>query len=267
MLFFKSMKRLNLLFLLIAIQSHAQKNEQVSTWRNQILNDTTLYKREFKDSLISKNFSSLWTHTDNGSVYGFIGDGFQRIQIKIISAEKDTGSGDTYNIYGKSKVKNNICEFHGTIKITNIRIFKHEHWGADDEFKNNGIKKQGLLLANYYFIEDLGCSHSGIFEGVLSSNWYLDKHDHIKYDDIELQCSDGFRNNQFVGTWNANDSSQTKTCNWGDYRIPFSDKLDCGVGEFYPANEFIKMGWATPNDVQVSPNQIVRQEDTEQWWK
>ena len=157
MLFFKSMKRLNLLFLLIAIQSHAQKNKQVSTWRNQILNDTALFKGELKDSLINKNFNNLWTHTDNSSVYGYIGDGFQRIQIKIISAEKDTGSGDIYNIYGKSKVKNNICEFHGTIKITNIRILKHQNWDVDDEFKNKGIKKQGILLASYYFMEDTAC--------------------------------------------------------------------------------------------------------------
>ena len=101
----------------------------------------------------------------------------------------------------------------------------------------------------------------------MSSNWYLDKQGRIKYDDIELHYSDGFRNNQFVGTWIANADSQNKTCNWGDYRIPFSDKLDCGEGEFYPAKKYIKMGWTTPKDIEVSPNQIVRQEDTEQWWK
>ncbi|NOQ27719.1 MAG: hypothetical protein GQ564_20335 [Bacteroidales bacterium] len=44
--------------------------------------------------------------------------------------------------------------------------------------------------------------------------------------------SDSYRNNQHIGIWKPYDSENIKTCNWGNYRIPFSGDLDIGAGEF-----------------------------------
>jgi len=77
------------------------------------------------------DFSPLWMKTPNRLVFGFIGDNFQRLRMKIISATKDSEHPDQYIVYGKSKVKNNICQFSGAITIQSIDTLTEMHWGVD----------------------------------------------------------------------------------------------------------------------------------------
>ena len=48
---------------------------------------------------------------------GFIGNNYQRFEIHISSMIKSKADSFIYDISGKTRVKNNICEFIGTIKI------------------------------------------------------------------------------------------------------------------------------------------------------
>ena len=261
-----TMKRLTIILsLLLSISVYGQTNQQIAKWEKQILNSIDLYKQEYKDSLEKYDLSTLWTHSDNSIVYGYIGDNYQRIRIKIISATKDKNNSN-YNIIGKSMVKTNICQFSGTIKITNSRTFKNMHWGVDDEFKNKGIKKQGILIAEYHFTEDSTQTHSGTFDGIISTSWYIDKSGQLKYDDIEKN-SDSYCNNQFVGTWKGYKMTTKRMCNWGDYRIPFSGDLDIGEGEFSPADKYLQNGWQRIRDAYTSNNEQARQLEEKQWWK
>lgn len=129
-------------------------------------------------------------------------------------------------------VKNNVDEFTGTLKISNIRQLKHMSYGADDEYKNKGFKGQYLILADYTFSENKDQPHSGIFKGICESDFYLDKKSQVRYDDIELGSSDRFKNNQFIGQWLAYNGRIVKRCNWGDFRIPNSGQFDIGAGDF-----------------------------------
>ena len=116
------------------------------------------------------------------------------------------------------------------------------HYGADDEYKDQGIKSQGLLLAKYIFNENKEQKYSGTFKGIMTLFWYVDKSGNIKYDDIE-SFSDNYVNNQYVGTWSQYGRTTEKVANWGEYRVPFPGDLDIGAGEFGVNPKYYKQGW------------------------
>ena len=238
---------LKIFFLISAINVYGQSNE----------------------SFFKYNFGILWTKTDNSLVYGFIGENYQRMRIKIISVTKDTLHNDTYLVNGKTMVKNNTCNFNGLIKIKNVTPNKEMHLGVDDEYKDKGIKKEGALTAEYHFYEDSAQLHAGIFNGMVTSYWYIDKNNKLKYDDIE-SFSDDYRNNQFVGTWTSYKSHEIKVCNWGDYRLPgVPNDFDCGAGEFSPCEKYLKYGWQNLRDAYLSvpPDSSALREEERHWWK
>lgn len=59
------------------------------------------------------DFSGLWTKTENYLIFGVIGQDHQRIRMKLISVEKSPINENVYFVYGKSKVKEIICDFKG----------------------------------------------------------------------------------------------------------------------------------------------------------
>ena len=235
---------------------------------NRLVQKKDLTGKVFSLSLDDFNFSTLFMHTDNSVIYGFIGDNYQRLRIKFISVSKDSLLADKYSVYGKSMVKNNICEFKGTITISNIRKYKTMSYGVDDEYKNKDIKGQYVILGSYNFTENETQAHSGTFKGAFQSNFYLDKNNKVHYDDID-KVSDGYTNNQFVGEWASYKGNIVKRCNWGDFRIPDSGDLDGGAGEFSPVDQYLKYGWQNIRDIATSnPNKEKAQRLEEaKWWK
>ena len=73
---------------------------------------------------------------------------------------------------------------------------------------------------------------------------YLIHNDTVYYDAIRF-AGDGYCNNQYTGKWIYLDTYDTLTCNWGDFRIPESGRLDGGCGEFIPNEAFYDNGWKT----------------------
>ncbi|MEM6805648.1 MAG: hypothetical protein AAF696_29895, partial [Bacteroidota bacterium] len=100
-----------------------------------------------------------------------------------------------------------------------------------------------FIIGQYEFYEAPNQRGTGILKGKLRINFYLDENDQIKYNGLKF-FADGFSNNQFEGTWTSYTSGKSKKCNWGDYRIPDSQKLDTGVGEFSPAEKYATYGWS-----------------------
>jgi len=197
--------------------------------------DDTLNKDNFIDDLSQYDFSILWKQAKNDIVYGIIGEEHQRLMIKIISVEKNPYNPNEYITYGKSMVKGTICDFIGIIKLTQVKKLNKQHFGVDDKFKSQGIKSQGIVVAQYTFKENTKLKNSGIFKGELYSKWYIDN--------IELM-SDGYSNNAFIGIWKSNSTSKEKLCNWGDYRVPLANKdFDIGAGEFSVSEKYIEKGW------------------------
>lgn len=190
----------------------------------------------------SNDFSSLlFPHS---AFLGYIGDNFKRLQISILSVTQDSTDLLLYHVKGVSLSGSNRCDFSGTIRLTQLRRFAQYHYGVDNKFKGKA-KSEGVLIGSYEFLEDSRSPHSGIFKGVMTNYWYRDMDNAFRYDDIELHSSDRYRNNQYIGTWQAYKSATVKVCNWGEYRIPFSGDLDVGAGEFSPNPKYHSQGWKT----------------------
>ena len=223
------------------------------------------------DEFLKYDFSKLWLETDNNLVYGILGEAYQRILIKLLTIEKNINNPNEYFVYGKSSVKENVCEFVGKITILKIQESKRERFRVDDEFKNSGIKTQGLLTAKYEFFENKSQSHSGYFIGNLETKWFLDKEDKMQYDNINIH-SDNYFNNAFVGTWKMYNSKIEKKCHWGDYRVPSVDcGFDVGIGEFNVAEKYWKKGWLDIALKNKMPNLNITEspktEITKNWWE
>ncbi len=216
---------------------------QENLCHKNILIDNQVSENNVINQYSKYDFSGLWTKTDNNFVYGIIGNNYQRIFIKFIFIEKNLNSPNEYLVYGKSKVKTEICNFIGKILIQKIQEFSNDNFGIDNEYKNKGIIKQGILTAKYEFLENKEQNHSGKFEGVLQTTWYLDSNKSLHYNDININ-SDSYFNNSFVGTWKMYSSSKEKICNWGDYRVPFTKcDFDIGSGEISISEKYLKNGW------------------------
>jgi len=184
---------------------------------------------------------------------GFIGDSFQRFYIHYTSVIKNPDNPYEYIVKGKTRVKNNICSFHGTIKV------KDADTNHDDEFL------QGTVVCDILFYEDSGQTNSGFFKGVLKSEFFLDTRGKLRYNILCAIC-DSYSNNQCVGTWTSYKTKITKRCNWGDFRIPDSYGFGQGDGEFEPSPKYYKFGWDDYQHPIFESEKTVKKEK-EQWWK
>ncbi len=232
-----------LLLLLIILFTSTAYASQIDEWITSIekprWKSEELKSDNYKLKYIKYDFSPLLMPRSN--FLGYIGSNYKRIMIYFKSIKKN--GHDTYFVEGTSETNKNICSFEGKIVIEQIREFKTMHFGRDDEFINAGFKAQGILLGKYEFKENPADKQSGIFEGIMTLYWLIDKNNNIQYDDIELSYSDSYKNNQYIGTWKKHGSDIKKMCNWGEYRIPFSSDLDIGAAEFGPDPKYFNQGW------------------------
>jgi hypothetical protein len=256
-----------LLFLTISLQSFGQDR----ICKTDVLNTLEVKQSNLLKNYKNYNFSNLWLKTSDDFIFGIIGTEHQRFLIKFIMVEKNIIKNDEYFVYGKTSVKSNICDFVGKITLKNIKEISSINYGVDDEYKNSGIKFQGLLTAEYEFFENSTQKHSGFFSGTTQTLIYIDKNNNVKYNDISIN-SDGYFNNSFVGKWKMYNSGLEKICNWGDYRVPNSNcDFDIGVGEFNVSEKYIKNGWLDIVLKNKMPNQAIIEPKTninpKRWWE
>jgi hypothetical protein len=173
---------------------------------------------------------------------GFIEPDYQRLMVFFDSITKSKTDPRTYLVKGATVVKGNRCDFTGTIRLTQVREYLSMHYGVDDDYKSQGVRKQGIAIGTFHFAEDPKQKHVGVFVGTMAVYWYLDRAGKIRYDDIEIGA-DAYRNNQYVSTWTQYGSKSGKAAHWGEYRIPLSGDLDIGDGEFSVNPKYLDNGW------------------------
>lgn len=191
---------------------------------------------------------------------GYIGDKYQRFYIHYISVTKSKDNPYQYNVYGKTKVKDNISSFSGTITITKAIQYKE----SDDP-----KYREGSVICNVIFYEDSTQASSGFIKGKLTTDFYLDKKGKIYYDALML-VADSYSNNQCTANWTSYKTGSSKKCNWGDFRIPDSKELDSGVGDVAISQKFINNGWqtfvATYSADETKAKKALQVENLK-WWK
>jgi hypothetical protein len=249
----------------------------------QTLNESQKYLTETlslnylsKEEVLSKftrfDYSALWIKNDK-EILGFIGDDYQRLELKFITIIKNVESPNKYYIYGKSKVKSNICQFIGEIELIHIRLICNpEKKLLSEEAKNQNdkeaiqrfSKQEYVLIAKYKFFENPDQNGSGVFNGILKTNFYTEG-ERLFYNDLGIE-SDNFSNNQCVGTWSIYTGNNIKKCNWGEYRIPYSGDLDVGEGEFSPNTKYMNKGWDLYYKSFILNDTIAKKEEELVWW-
>ena len=238
-----------------------------------VTNAQTPKSADYFSSIKNHDLSKLWRadsfYMEGGTEkiafpepLGYIGDNYQRFYIHYITVRKRNDNLYQYKIYGKTKVKETICSFNGTITITKAMLYKE----ADD-----ARFKQGSVICDVIFYEDSTKATSGIIKGVLTTDFYLDKKGKIHYDAIDF-IADGFDNNQCKAIWTSYKTGKTKKCNWGDFRIPNSGNFDIGAGEFSVADKYLRYGWenyrlAWSDNPDKPEVQKARQKENTKWWK
>jgi len=214
--------------------------------------------KDFKKGILTYDLSNIWMTENSRFPLGFIGDDLYRFHIHFISVIKNLQKPEEYFVYGKTMVRNNICEFQGIIIIKNANKYS-------EKFTAKDTLQRGELSTEYTFYESGNQKHSGKFEGKNSVNWYLDKNNRIYYDDL-MVGADGFENNRFIGSWKSYDNKIVKKCNWGDFRIPDDKDLDQGDGQFHPNEKYKNNGWENLTKANHGDDAASKFEYKE-WWK
>jgi hypothetical protein len=238
---------------------------------------TFIDKGEFHDSIFENDFSDIWFAkelnldpnnypTVRQEPLGFIGENFQRLFMHFSEVKKE--SGKKYHVKGKSMVKNNVCDFEGSLTIKMAREFKTPYVEGALYTINSRTITQGVLIGLYEFFEDSAQNHTGTFNGIFVISFHLTETGSLEYNITDF-FSDNYINNQFTGTWTLYNSSNLKTANWGDWRIPESDDLDIGAGEFSPSDKYLKFGWQTYRDAyfQSEHNESALEQENRKWWE
>ena len=253
------MLKMNRLFLILVFITDLSFAQTSKSFLTDFLLGDELKTSNLADQYKKYDYSKILTKTGNQLIYGIIGSEHERIRVKLISVEKSFNNPNEYLVFGKSKVKETICDFKGIINITAIKEMKKPHFGVDNEYANKGIKSQGIIIADYEFHEQ-ETKHSGTFKGQLYSKWYLNSKNQIEYDDIQLM-SDGYFNNAFIGMWISDQTKKEKICSWADYRVPKANKdFDIGVGEFNVAEKYMKKGWLDVALKNQVPNSSIKKD-------
>jgi len=193
---------------------------------------------------------------------GFIGDHYQRFYIHYTAVVKSNRDLCQYIVHGKTKVKDNMCSFSGTITIVKAGFYTEQ---ADKNYK------QGFVECLISFSEDSTQSSSGSFRGKLISRFCVNKKGLVEYDDL-LLGADGYFNNQCQAVWTSYETKTRKTVNWGDYRIPAAKALDIGDGEFAVNKAYVAFGWqsystAWSEDPDKETTKVAQQKELAHWWE
>ena len=206
--------------------------------------------------------------------YGFIGRNYQRFYIHYLTVKKDTGNASRYIVYGKTKVKDSIRNFHGTITVTKAKICRGLTTMIVPEPGNKKQEvtfKRGVAYCDINFSEDTTVPNSGTITGRLTTRFYLDSEQHIFYDNLN-NISDSYCNNQVTAVWKRYKTDSVKRCNWGDYRIPACGDLDEGAGGFSPSDKYLMNGWQDYRDAYFSAPETPKSRrgqngENVRWWR
>lgn len=243
-------------FSIFVVLANGQTDNR-NDFKESTLNSQYADNEEILDKVKGYDFSNILQfdkYNFDLVIRGYIGSNYQRIQVHFISIIKNPDNPTQYFVYGKTKVKTNICNFQGTIDLMNARYYKES---------DIDTIKQGFVFGKYKFFEDPKQKHTGFFEGFVKSDWYITDNGFLCYDDLST-VADGYSNNEFVGIWNGYNKNAPKVCNWAHGRIPYSRYFDVGAGEFYPDKQYHKYGW---DKYMIEYDEFNKTRKKVEWWK
>lgn len=235
----------------------------------QVLADTALSPAELKKTYVdevSYDFSWVWSAQENEPL-GYIGDHYERLRAQIIAVEQDGTESALYHVTGKTKVKNNVCPFTGTIRVRHVRAWRHPMAGLDSADRATLVGR-GVVVADCELREEKSGPHTGVFTGVLVCSWTL-PHNELKVrpDGMGDEGGDAgpFVNNAFVGEWRSYNGKLRERVRWGEGKIPDAGPLDIGAGDFMPAPEYERYGWKSYAEAMRGTDEKLWEQERAEW--
>ncbi len=219
----------------------------------------------------NEDLSSLWLkeyprfhegkELSKNEPVGYFGENYWRFYVHFISIIQNPNNPKEYFVYGKNKLKGNISEIQGTLKIETAEAYKEEF--------TEGYR-EGIIKGKYQLNEDRKKSGTGKFTGTFET-YVMIRNNKIEYSTLNW-FADGFMNNQFEGVWTSYSTDKSYICNWGDYRVPNRKGLDIGAGQMGVHPEYEKYGWegfnlATLPIGDTLKIQQAQKKEAEEWWK
>lgn len=210
-----------------------------------------------------KTFFYWRDKTVDAPVNGVIGNDFRRIEVYFYPDAVKVNS-VTYSVKGRTKVKKNVCDFVGEVRIKKIYHVYERDIDSPDCY---------VIIADYILKEDTTQKGSGEFRGVMGAYGYVteDAPGVIQVNNVD-QDGDGYMNRSYVGTWRSyKHPAIVKRCMWGDNRLPFRFDFDIGVGEIRVNPKYSSPEW--DNFMQWKDLDIVEPESGDSratyknpWW-
>ncbi len=263
---------------LLVLSCHADNwfYEKFEMQWGENINDPSVDKTERLKDFEQYDFSNLWIRHQN-TMIGYIGNNYQRFYIHFNEIQKSKESPVVYLVSGKTKVKNNVNNFTGEIKLlhvygmstvrkkSNLEEYQWASKARDVDLMSRWRDNRFIVVVQYIFRENPKQNNSGVLNGTAKSYFYL-KNNKILYDDGDI-VSDGYANNLFVGTWKSYKTGVVKKCNFGNFRIPDARDLDIGTAEFIPSNKYLDNGWRGYSDLEGKQDLRGDETDKNLWWK
>ena len=196
---------LNLLTLILFFRIYAQGQDSETIDFYNKIQDYDLSKIIIADSIVSGDREDSQNKYKRAEILGFIGDNFQRFQIHFISIIKNPTNPYEYFASGKTRVKDNICSFHGTITVKKAKLYKNG---------DSPTCKQGSANSEIILYEDKKQNLTGIIKGKLESAFIINGDGQFRYDALSFDA-DGFSNNEFIGIWTSYSTNASQKMSLG----------------------------------------------------
>jgi|GEM_PF-2779025 Uncharacterized protein conserved in bacteria len=227
------------------------------------------YHREFDDyskAIAGRDLSELFVLTPEGEYLGIIGTDRQRFYIHFTKAEKSAKNPYEYAVAGKTRVKNNICTFSGTmtVELAALQVY-------DPDIAEFPQYREGMFKTRVELRENPKERGTGVISGHMWTDFAIDDKGVLSYNNL-MGGADGFSNNLFVGTWKSYTTGASKLCNFGHCRIPHEGlptdaHLDVGAGYFSPDSSILSKGWQNYADCMWNNDPAACKEEERHWWK
>ena len=194
---------------------------------------------------------------------GMIGDDIQKMGIVFLSTTRI--SENEYEIIGKSKIKDNVRDFKGIMKVQDV---------LESDIDGGEVSTvDGMITGKYSFAQDTTQYGTGVFEGYFKIYWAYGKNDVISLADFWYTTSN--YTILFEGSWKNYQTGETKNACWTDYKGCFPDDFDMSDGpDLVPSEKYRSSGWGDKIDMFTASDRETRKdaekrflENWVDWWK
>jgi hypothetical protein len=189
---------------------------------------------------------------------GNIGNEMQKMGVVFLSTVKKTDV--EYEVTGKSKVKDNICDFKGTVEVQSSgeEFFTHEEL----------VWSEGNISGKFLLKEDRNQSSTGEFEGTFYFQWGGNTNtifDIGERHSAEIEV-------KFDGNWKSYRTGASRRTSWGNSERVLPGGFNDGQ-EYIRAKNYRSIGWGSyfdRNDEDEGMREKAEKEyraEWVEWWK